>query len=76
MSVMVQGHPSDQGRVGSSGCVSLVTVCVWWLKTPEWMRSHVERAGSIQVPGRDLPSRALDRVDSGAILLMGNPAGM
>ena len=32
--------------------------------------------GRLQVPGRDLPSRALDRVDGGAVLVMGNPAGM
>lgn len=64
------GHLRDRGHAGSLGCVFSGSACVWWLKTQERKRSHVERAG------RDQASGALDRVDSGAILVMGDTAGI
>lgn len=64
------GHPRDRGHAGSLGSVLRGSLCTWWLKTQEQERSRVERAG------RDQASRALDRVDSGAILVMGDPAGL
>lgn len=64
------GHLRDRGHTGSLGSVLRGSLCAWWLKTQERERSLVERAG------RGQASRALDRVDSGAILVMGDPAGL
>lgn len=67
---MVRDIRGTGATLGARG-VCLAAACVlWWLKTQERERSRVERAG------RDQVSRALDRVDSGAILVMGDPAGL